>query len=86
MGKRNNDWQDTNYILGLFYKTVSSAWHRYNAFVKKRIADGRRPELVGGDLIRSAGGWSAVKMIRRNLQRIKGDERILGDGDFVEKF
>jgi putative transposase len=36
-------------------------------------------------LIRSAGGWSAVKALRRSSSRIKGDERILGKGDFVEK-
>ena len=35
-------------------------------------------------MIRSAGGWGAVKAMRRGKERIKGDERILGDGDFVE--
>ena len=84
MGKRNNNWQDTEYVLVLFDQTISNARRRYNAFVKKGIADGRRPELVGGGLIRSAGGWSAVKAIRRGMERVKGDERILGDGDFVE--
>ena len=48
------------------------------------IEDGRRPELVGGGLIRSLGGWSAVKALRGRADRIKGDERILGDGDFVD--
>ena len=52
--------------------------------VKKGIAVGRRTDLVGGGLIRSAGGWSAVKAFRRSEQRVKSDERILGDGDFVE--
>ncbi len=36
-------------------------------------------------MIRSAGGWSAVKALRKGAIRIKGDERILGDGNFVEK-
>ena len=39
---------------------------------------------MGGGLIRSAGGWSAVKALRKSDARMKGDERILGDGDFVE--
>ena len=40
--------------------------------------------MVGGGLIRSLGGWSEVKKLRRTGQdRMKGDERILGDGDFV---
>ena len=46
---------------------------------------GRRPELVGGGLIRSLGGWSALKELRVGDPRIKGDERILGSGDFVER-
>ena len=41
--------------------------------------------MVGGGLVRSAGGWSVVKAMRRGLERMKGDERILGEGDFVEK-
>ncbi|MDZ7579938.1 MAG: hypothetical protein U5R30_04775 [Deltaproteobacteria bacterium] len=48
------------------------------------LAMGRRPELVGGGLIRSLGGWSEVKKMRlKGMDRIKGDERILGDSDFV---
>ena len=85
MGKRINDWQDGEYVLGLFDKKVSNARRLYNAFVKKGIEDGRRPELVGGGLIRSLGGWKAAKALRRTVDRIKGDERILGDGDFVER-
>jgi putative transposase len=45
---------------------------------------GRRPELVGGGLIRSLGGWAEVKANRLNKNdRIKSDERILGDSEFV---
>ena len=40
-------------------------------------------QLVGGGLIRSAGGWSAVKAMRRVQDHMKSDERILGDGDFA---
>jgi len=48
------------------------------------VGQGRRPELVGGGLIRSLGGWSALKKIRLGgYDRRKGDERILGDSDFV---
>lgn len=39
--------------------------------------------MGSGDLVRSAGGWSAVKMLRRSGFFQKADERILGDGDFV---
>ena len=48
-------------------------------FTKSSIA-----ELTGGGLIRSLGGWTAVKRMRLSGQdRIKGDERILGDSEFV---
>ena len=53
--------------------------------VKKGINEGRRPELVGGGLVRSLGGWSAVKALRRSGDRELSDERILGSGEFVER-
>jgi putative transposase len=44
----------------------------------------RRPQLVGGGLIRSLGGWAEVKKMRLSGQdRLRGDERILGKSDFV---
>jgi putative transposase len=54
--------------------------------VRSGIEDGRRPELVGGGLIRSLGGWQEVrKNPLRKGDRIKGDERILGDSNFVSQ-
>jgi hypothetical protein len=38
---------------------------------------------VGGGLIRSLGGWKIAKVLRKGQERLKGDERILGDSDFV---
>jgi putative transposase len=84
MGKRKLDWQDADYILKFYDSKCSTARRRYRKYVGKGIADGRRSDLVGGGLIRSAGGWSAVKALRRGVDRMKGDERILGKGDFVE--
>ncbi|MDZ7698071.1 MAG: hypothetical protein U5R49_14525 [Deltaproteobacteria bacterium] len=46
---------------------------------------GKRPELTGGGLVRSVGGWSNLKEMRRAKVSVKGDERILGEGDFVER-
>ena len=34
--------------------------------------------------MRSAGGWSAVRSLRKSGIFQKSDERILGDGDFVD--
>lgn len=84
MGTRECAWQDTGYVLSWFGNEVSEARRSYAAYVKAGIGHGRRPELVGGGLIRSLGGWTAVKsMGKGERQRIKGDERILGDSDFV---
>ena len=83
MGKRMNDWQDVNNVLCLFDTKVSIARRRYRSYVKKGIPDGKRTDLTGGGLIRSVGGWSEAKAMRRAGVYQKGDERILGDGDFV---
>ncbi|MDX2447779.1 MAG: hypothetical protein QNK29_11365 [Desulfobacterales bacterium] len=56
---------------------------RYRSFVEKGVRQGKRPDLTGEELVRSAGGWVAVKALRRSGDYQKGDERILGDGDFV---
>jgi hypothetical protein len=84
MGKNEREWQDTDQILRFYNSKYLTARRRYREYVKKGIGDGRRPDLVGGGLVRSAGGWSVVKAMRRGLERMKGDERILGEGDFVE--
>ena len=84
MGKVPRDFQDTEYVLKLFGKKASAARKGYRAYLAKGVGQGRRPELVGGGLIRSAGGWSAVKAMRRAQSRMKGDERILGDGEFAQ--
>ena len=71
-------------MLSCFGKELSEARRAYSAYVKEGISQGRRPELVGGGLIRSLGGWKAVKSRGKGeMQRIKGDERISGDSDFV---
>jgi len=84
MGKRACAWQETTYVLSYFGQGPLKGKKNYHLYVKEGVTQGRRPELVGGGLIRSLGGWSEVKKLRRTGQdRMKGDERILGDGDFV---
>lgn len=78
-------WQDTDYVLNLFQSNISGARKRYREFVAKGVDQGHRDDLMGGGLIRSAGGWTAVKALRKAKIFQKNDERILGDGEFVEK-
>ena len=44
-------------------------------------SSGSSPQLTGGGLIRSLGGWSEVVAARG--RETKTDQRILGTGDFV---
>jgi putative transposase len=84
MGRVRIEWQNTAYVTRFFDTHLPTARRKYRAFVQKGIVDGKRDDLVGGGLIRSAGGWAAVKALRRSKAFQKGDERILGDGDFVQ--
>jgi putative transposase len=86
-------------VLKHFGETFKIARRRYRQFVKKGIVQGVRPELQGGGLVRSAGGdkrgllgrkkgerdlpASPERAQARDGGRGKGDQRILGSGDFV---
>lgn len=84
LGNCPREWQDTSYVLANFAETVKKARNEYLDFVKAGVSQGRKPELIGGGLIRSLGGWKEVKKYGLNRQdRIKSDERILGDSGFV---
>ena len=84
LGKLNRDFQDVDYVLRLFGDKVPESRRNYQAYVEKRIEFGRRPELVGGGLLRSSGGWAVLKAMSKARIHLKGDERILGDSDFVK--
>jgi putative transposase len=84
MGRLKKKWQDDEYVLKWFGDRVSEARRAYRNYVSAGIDQGERPDLVGGGLIRSQGGWSAVKAMRRLGVLMKSDERILGSGNFVE--
>lgn len=79
-----NTWQNIDYIYGFFSEKKRAARKRYWEFVGKGISQGKRPDLTGGGLLRSFGGWTGIKEFRKAGIRLKGDERILGDSDFVE--
>ena len=84
MDRVKRPWQQVNEVLGLFAAKRHQARGRYRSFVEKGIELGRRKDLTGGGLLRSAGGWLNVKALREAKIFYKSDERILGDSDFVE--
>ncbi len=85
MNRIRHEWQDRNYVLGYFGKRESSALQAYREFVAEESGRGRQPELTGGGLIRSIGGWSEVKSLRKRQEKQFSDERILGSGEFVKE-
>ena len=85
MGRKRHDWQDRQYVLRWFGKKEKDAEKNYRRYVQEGISLGDRPDLVGGGLIRSLGGWSQVLSMRRHGNRDISDERILGSGVFVEQ-
>lgn len=85
MNRIRHEWQDRNYVLGYFGKRESSALQEYREFVAEESGRGRQPELTGGGLVRSIGGWLEVKSLRKRQEKQFSDERILGSGEFVKE-
>lgn len=85
IGKRVNEWQDRNYVLSWFGENEKQAKMAYRSYIREGISEGKRPDLVGGGLIRSLGGWSEVLSLRKSGEMVSIDERILGSGTFVER-
>jgi putative transposase len=83
LGRGKHPWQGVDAVLGQFAKTAGVARGRYRAFVAEGVRQGRRPELQGGGLRRSAGGWEGLAALRRGRERWAFDERVLGTGAFV---
>jgi hypothetical protein len=79
MNKTKQAWQNINYVYRLFGNRNGKARKRYREFVVKGIAEGRRPDLTGGGLLRRIGGWTALLEFHKAGIRVKGDERILGN-------
>jgi hypothetical protein len=77
MGKQELSGQSVDDVLILFEQKKRSARQKYRAFVIDGIKHGRRDDLVGGGLRRSQG-------VQRSGEYEAYDERILGNGEFVE--
>jgi putative transposase len=85
MGQQKRGWQDVGTVLAYFGRRKRRAIAAYEDYVREGMEKGRRPELVGGGLIRSLGGWSEVLSLRRKGEKTASDERILGSGEFIER-
>lgn len=83
VGRVERPWQAVDAVLGRFARQRRPAIDRYRAFVAATLLDGRHPELMGGGLVRSVGGWRAVAKLKRGREEFLSDERILGSSTFV---
>ena len=66
MGCQNKSWQDIESVLGLFAEDKGMTRRRYREFVRNG-EQGKRPDLIGGRLIRSQGGCAAVAASNQDM-------------------
>ena len=84
VGRIDRSWQDTEDVWSRFGSTCREAAKSYRVFVSDGVGQGQRPDLMGGGLYRSMGGWHAVADLRRDRKAYRSDERVLGSSTFVE--
>ena len=84
LGKVKRNWQNIDDVLMHFGNKKRTAIRGYLRFIEDGLSMGKRDDLTGGGLRRSAGGWEEVKKMAKEKIKWRSDERILGEGDFVE--
>ena len=84
VGKVRQDWQERRYVLSRFGEREKQSIRAYRRFMEEGKRLGRRPELVGGGMVRSCGGWSRVLSLRSRGEEVAYDSRVLGSGEFVQ--
>ncbi len=85
IGNHFHEWQNTNEVLQMFGEDLNNAREKYYQFLSQGLKEESRLELEGGGLVRSTGGIWKVMAAKHHGERLCGDERILGDSDFVKR-
>jgi REP element-mobilizing transposase RayT len=83
LGKVKMEWQEVDEVLGLFGRSRGKARDAYESFVRKGMDMGHREDLAGGGMIRSVGGREGVERVMKAREKVQGDDRILGSGEYV---
>jgi REP element-mobilizing transposase RayT len=85
LGRYQQQWHGVNEVLTHFGERRTQARKKYLEFVQAGVDGSRKTTLSGGGLVRSYGGWESVQFLRREHILCVGDERILGESNFVEQ-
>ena len=78
-------WQKVSEVLEYFGLRAKKARSGYRQFMEEGALRGRRDDLTGGGLIRSLDGENLLKEMSKAGEKQPFDDRILGDGQFVEE-
>ncbi len=81
----SHSWQQVRYVLEYFTHHSSDAVEAYRTFLREENMKGEQPDLDGGGVFRSYGGWSEVQSIKKRQKKLFSDERILGSSTFVRQ-
>lgn len=84
LGRGPQPWLAGAAVRPGFGSTPPQARRASRRSVAAGVPRGRRPELVGGGLLRSAGGGAGVQAWRRRGEATAADPRMLGTGAFVD--
>ena len=84
IGKHKVDFIERDYILSQFAKREKKAVQNYKSLIKDRQGKYKGGEYSGGGLIKSMGGIGNALSSMKDEVKEMFDDRILGNGDFVE--
>jgi len=85
IGKDTNEWQDADYVLSMFSTKEKEARKKYCEFLENELKQSSPEDFETGGLRRSCGGWVGVERLKKDKIFWRGDERLLGDSDFVDE-
>ena len=85
MGKVRYEWQAVDELLRLFGDKAGESRRAYRDFIYSNSERGVSEDLSGGGLRRSAGVWAGAHKLKHMKEYWRGDERILGDSNFVNE-
>ncbi|MEA3306302.1 MAG: transposase, partial [Elusimicrobiota bacterium] len=84
IGRYKSDFMERDYVLSHFGKSENSAEQNYKNFIKERNGKYKRGAYCGGGLVRSMGGVASTLACAKSGEKELFDDRILGNGRFVE--